>query len=381
MTVRISKTPISVVLPIRNRTIGIYTLQFLDGQLETGDELLLSFNKTSEEVKEAILECARKIHGNVKFLCWNKLVPIYPHWKLAIEAASHDAILFVHDDDVYHGRILKIFRDVLDCDVDAAFVTSQMINVGLLREIDIRSDGLETEPICYNWQSYFDEKRHRNFIAQFNTSFYGFRRSKLGNLSFLEKDPVSGDFMLFYAGLLGGNLYVLPEFLAARLQHGSNAVYNEFFKTGHSSYVLNDIFRDFHLDETPAGKFFLNHARQHLIRCYKRSWRMALMSGIEPKKLVVVFRRLRMLDPQCDLRMNHAVLKVLFLLRKTNYWKYQNRIYQKLITIFRRLRGPSSFYRLFPSLTVEQFTKVMEQPPDLVERYIRSAYINLGSKK
>lgn len=375
------RNPISVILPIRDRTTGLYTLKFLEGQLLPSDELLISFNDTSPHVIEIISAQAKLTSSNLRILHWKKLVPIYPHWKAIIEAATHDTILFVHDDDVYHGEIVNRIRAIFNGDPGASFVTSQMINISLSRTLDIRSDGNEAASLRYNWNSYYEEKRHRKFVAQFNTSFYAFRRSKLGNLDFLGKNPLAGDFLLFFNGLLGGNLYVLPEFLAARLQHGSNAVYDEFFKIGHPVDSLESIFERFSLSHTPEGEKFLEHAKANAIYCYHRAWKNAVIYGIDPRKLVIVLRRLRTLDPNSDLTANYIALDILMSLRFTSYWKIQNCIFNMLINWFRRLRGPSKFYLQFPKMSLPELAERTSQPLSLIEDYLESARRQLGMKR
>lgn len=373
-------TPMTVILPIRDRTVGLYTLKFLQGQMRSSDELLISFNNTSDRVVEIMTEQARLTCANLKILRWEKTVPIYPHWKAIIDAASNDAILFVHDDDVYHGGIVERIRGVFDHDPDASFITSQMINISLSHTLEIRSDGSESKPLKYDWQTYYEEKRHRNFVAQFNTSFYGFKRSKLRSFEFLEKNPLAGDFLLFFSGLLGGNLYVLPEFLAARLQHGSNAVYNEFFKPAHPVDSLELIFERFGLRHTPEGVAFLDHAKANAIHCYEQAWKNAIVAGIDPKKLVIVLRRLRMLDHSTDLTPKYLILQILMSLRFTGYWKPQKQLYSTLVNWVRKVRGPSKFYRRFPEISLGALAEKTAQPLSLIEDYLDSARQQLGLK-
>lgn len=372
---------ISVVLPIRNRKIAAFTLKFLEGQLSEDDELLLSFNKSTPEVIETVLAQARKLPARLKVMEWATIRPLYPHWKSIIQAATNDVILFVHDDDVYHGHIVNKVRHTFQDDPEASFVTSQIIVVNLNENLDIRMDGNKTETLVYNWKSYFQEKRLNGYVAQFNTSFYGMRRSKLGNLDFLNKNPVAGDFMLFYSGLIGGNLYVYPEYLAARLQHGNNAVYNELFKPGHATDSLSNIFLRAGIAGSIEGKEFLNHYNKNIVAAYKKAWKFGILAGVDPKKLVVVYRRLRMLDHDTNMCVNYCALKFLIAFRKLKYWKIQNSIFNILLNLYRKIRGPSKFYRQFPKLTIEEFSRSVVQPLPLIKSYLTQAYEELGIKR
>jgi hypothetical protein len=376
-----TRIPISVVLPIRDRTVGLFTLRFLEGQLAPQDELLISFNNCSKDVMKAFEEPARRVSPNFRSLEWGSTIPIYPHWKMLIEAATHDAVVFVHDDDLYHGKLVTAVRNVFHDDPDAAFVTSQIIILALAKTIRIYADGSKTIPAKYDWISYYNEKRNQDFIAQFNTSFYGFRRSRLGSLEFLSGNPIAGDFLLYFSGLLGGNLHILPEFLAARLQHGQNAAYRECIKPGHSHDALDELFKRRGISETKEGKHFLEHANENLISYYRRSWTKLLCSGVDPRCLVVIFRRLRKIGRNRDTEYKYHLLCFLLAIRPTRYWVFQNLLYRLALGLYRSVSGSSKFYRQFPTLTYKQLSEKTQQPLALIVEYLDSAHRQLGSKR
>jgi hypothetical protein len=299
---------------------------------------------------------------------------------LLIESAENDILLFVHDDDAYHGNIVELVRQTFDRDPDASFVTSQIIVVNLTTPIDIRRDGSNNEIIKYSWDTYFADKKTGGFVAQFNTSFYGMRRSKMGAYDYLGKNPIFGDFLLFTAGLLGGNLYVLPEYLAARLQHGRNEVYNEFYKTGHSIAGQKELFERHDLAQTVQGKVYLDVAEGKLMSSYNSAWKMGLLSGTDPKKLLVVYRRLRRLTAK-NLLGKYLILRFLMAARPSGFWKLQTLIFNGVLNFYRKCRGPSKFYRQFPEMSISQFAEALRQSVTLINQYLDEAIVTLGRKK
>ncbi|MGJ8723016.1 MAG: glycosyltransferase family A protein [Roseibacillus sp.] len=229
------KQPLSIIIPTVNRgELFRSPLESVVSQLEEGDELIISINGPREPVLKVLEDFEQELAGVELKLVWpESKLNIYQHWNFVIRQAKHRECVFVHDDEIYHSRLLAIAREEFLADQETTLVTGGHIRVIAPQMKCFRTIAF-TEREEFPKAEWVEAQKNAVF-PKYGCTAYIFRR-QLDGYSFFEQNTRVSDALLMYSQSMSGKVVQRPEFFGTRLLHAENTSHTDYLEPGHRAY-------------------------------------------------------------------------------------------------------------------------------------------------
>jgi glycosyltransferase involved in cell wall biosynthesis len=224
------RIPLSVVLPTRNRLALLRcTLECILPQLKGDDEVVVLVEGPNDEsygyLQSLVGRGIRIIHAEGR-------VGGYLHYRLLFEAAKHDAIVMVHDDELYRGDLLSTVSRVFATDTNITFVNMGQLMVLSGARLLIQSYVRFLRDNTRNGLHWVEEQVAAGMY--FNCSCLVFRRDR-EVLKVLDREQISADNLFVSLVASKGSVRELPIFASTWLLHAGNTSKRDYLTPGHSA--------------------------------------------------------------------------------------------------------------------------------------------------
>lgn len=221
---------LSVVLPTyKRRALLPFCIDSVLPQLESGDELLILIDGPQDPSHPYVAELAAKDPRVRITTPSGKLTP-YEIYRMLFERAAHEHIVMVHDDEIYHSRLLEKAR--------ARFTQEPSVTFQLAGQIRIfASDHVYSHAnVAYPAEKLMEGK---DWVAgqistgmRFNCSCLVFRRTQEG-LDVLTREQLSADNLFAIAQASAGKVTQSDYFSSTWLIHATNTSRRDYLTPDH----------------------------------------------------------------------------------------------------------------------------------------------------
>lgn len=223
-------TPLSIVLPTKDRLALLQcTMESILPQLGDGDEILVLVDGPQDESYPFLQTL---LGQGVRLIQPEGKLGGFSHYRLLFEAARHDHIVMVHDDELYHGDLLNNVRSAFASDNKVTFINTGQVVVWAGTKLVVQKNISFDHQRNHDGTLWASEEIQRGM--RFNCSCLAFCRDS-PSLNVLTRTQISADNLFAALVAAKGRVVELPFFGSTWLLHSGNTSRRDYLKPGHTA--------------------------------------------------------------------------------------------------------------------------------------------------
>jgi len=221
---------ISVVAPTyKRRALLPFCIDSVLPQLESGDELLILIDGEQDPSYAYVAELAAK-DPRVRITMPGGKVGPFEIYRMLFERAAHDHIVMVHDDEIYHSRLLEKVRARFTREPAVTFQLAGQIRVLISDSVHSFANIAYPEEKLMEGREWVSGQIGSGML--FNCSCLVFRRTAEA-LKVLTREQLSADNLFAIVQASSGKVTQSDYFSSTWLLHATNTSRRDYLTINH----------------------------------------------------------------------------------------------------------------------------------------------------